>query len=101
MIGLLAFILGRFVIHQPLVIILGLLDTEIAGHGVHGDEWIVEPYVQASQRLTQGIVFLNYDCRGLGLRQYHGDVGDCEPHGMNVSDAFLSVSIRNSIEFDE
>ena len=47
---LLAFILGRFIVHQPLVIILGLLDAEIAGHGVHGDEWLVEPFVQASNR---------------------------------------------------
>ena len=50
---LLAFVFGRFIIHQPLVIILGLLDAEIAGHGVHGDEWLVEPFVQASQRLSQ------------------------------------------------
>ena len=64
-ISLLAHIFRGFVVHQPLVIILGLLDTEIAGHGVHGDEWLVEPFVQASNRLTQGIVLLNNDSRGL------------------------------------
>ena len=58
-------IFWTFVIHQPLVVILRLLDTEIAGHGVHGDEWLVEPFVQASNRLTQGIVFLNNDHWGL------------------------------------
>ena len=71
-ISLLAFILGRFVVHQPLVIVLRLLDAEIAGHGVHGDERFIEPFIQASNRLTQGFVFLNNDCRGLGLRQYCG-----------------------------
>ena len=55
-ISLLAFILGGLVVHQPLVVVLGLLDTEIAGHGVHGDEWLVESFVQASNRLTQGII---------------------------------------------
>ena len=52
-ISLPALVFRTFVVHQPLVIVLGLLDTEIAGHGVHGDEWLVEPFVQASQRLSQ------------------------------------------------
>ena len=52
-ISLPALVFGRFVIHQPLVVILGLLDAEIAGHGVHGDERFVEPFIQASQRLSQ------------------------------------------------
>jgi hypothetical protein len=29
------------------------VDTEIAGHGVHGDEWLVEPFVQASEDFKQ------------------------------------------------
>ena len=32
-----------------------MLDTEIAGHGVHGDEWLVEPFVQASNRLYKAV----------------------------------------------
>ena len=64
-ISLPALVLRGFIIHQPLVIILRLLDAEIAGHGVHGDEWLVEPFVQAGNRLTQGIVFLNNDHWGL------------------------------------
>ena len=52
-ISLLAFILGRFVIHQPLIIVLGLLDAEIAGHGVHGDERLIQPFIQVSQDFKQ------------------------------------------------
>ena len=51
-ISLPALVFRTFVVHQPLVIVLGLLDTEIAGHGVHGDEWLVEPFSQADNRLT-------------------------------------------------
>ena len=67
-----------FVVHQSLIIVLGLLDAEIAGHGVHGDERFVEPFIQASQRLTQGFVLLNNDSRGLGLRQYCGSSNRAE-----------------------
>ena len=69
---LLAFTFGGFVVHQPLVIILRLLDAEIAGHGVHGDERLIQPFIQASESLTQGYVLLDNDCRGLRLRQYCG-----------------------------
>ena len=66
---LLAFTFGGFVVHQPLVIILGLLDAEIAGHGVHGDEWLVEPFVQAGQR--------NSRCRRIGIQCRHCCLRHC------------------------
>ena len=89
-----------FVIHQPLVIVLGLLDAEIAGHGVHGDEWLVEPFVQASERLTQGIVFLNNDqfyCRTAARFIYTYSIGEpffsatCAPS--IVSDIAISQEV--------
>jgi len=52
-ISLLAFILRGFIVHQSLVIILRLLDAEIAGHGVHGDERLIQPFIQVSQDFKQ------------------------------------------------
>ena len=50
-ISLPALVLRTFVVHQPPVVVLRLLNALVAGHGVHGDEWLVEPFVQASNRL--------------------------------------------------
>ena len=78
-ISLLAFILGRFVVHQPLVVILRLFDTEITCDGVHGNKGLIQPFIQASERFTQVIVLLNNDVWGLRLRQHCGS-SDCARH---------------------
>ena len=62
---LLAFTFGGFVVHQPLVVILGLLDAHVTSDRVDGDKWLIQSLIELSQRLTQGIVLLNNDCRGL------------------------------------
>jgi len=51
-ISLPALVFRTFIINQPLVIVLRLLDAEIAGHGVHGDEWFVEPFFSATCALA-------------------------------------------------
>ena len=78
-ISLLALVFGGFIVDEPLVIVLRLLDAHVASDGVHGDERFIEPFIQASQRLTPGIVLLNNDHWGLGLRQYCGS-SDCAAH---------------------
>ena len=82
-----------FIIHQPLVVILRLLDAEITSYGVHGDEWLVEPFIQASQRLTQGIVFLNND-------QFYCRAAARFINTYSIDEPFFSVTCTPSIDGD-
>ena len=59
-ISLPALVFRTFVVHQPLAIVLRLLDAHVASDGVHGYEWLVVPFSQASQR--------NSRCRRIGIQ---------------------------------
>ena len=46
-----------------MVVILRLLDTEITCDGVHGNERLIQPFIQASNRFSQVIVQENKTLR--------------------------------------
>ncbi len=58
-IPLLSFVFGAFVIHQSLIVILGLVDTHVACHGVLSHKRLV----QSLYRLPQFGILLNEDLR--------------------------------------
>lgn len=62
-IPLLSFILGAFIIHQPLIVVLRLLDAEVAINGVHGNKRLIQSLVQPLYSLTQFRILLDNQLR--------------------------------------
>ena len=56
----LTLVFGRFIIHQPLIAVLCLFDTEITSHGVHGNKRLIKSLLQLLDCFSQFSILLNY-----------------------------------------